>query len=150
MTNFVRRPRGRMNPRNNGRRQGSNFRNNGSSQVISINDNGNSNGSFQRQRNNNHRNSGNVLKLVEKYKTLANDALASGDRVLAENYFQHADHFIRLLPEQKSVIPQEKSEIDFEENKSEPNLDEDNVDTKLNSNETEEDSEKLSLDSSSN
>ena len=63
MTNFVRRPRGRGNPRSNGRRPGSNFRNNGSSQVISINDNGNSNGSFQRQRNNNNRHGGNAFKL---------------------------------------------------------------------------------------
>ena len=114
MTNFVRRPRGRGNPRSNGRRPGSNFRNNGSSQVISINDNGNSNGSFQRQRNNNNRHGGNAFKLVEKYKTLANDALASGDRILAENYFQHADHFVRLLPEQKTPVISEKNEIEME------------------------------------
>ena len=114
MTNFVRRPRGRGNPRSNGRRPGSNFRNNGSSQVISINDNGNSNGSFQRQRNNNNRHGGNAFKLVEKYKTLANDALASGDRILAENYFQHADHFVRLLPEQKTPVISEKNETEMD------------------------------------
>ena len=110
----MRRPRGRGNPRSNGRRPGSNFRNNGSSQVISINDNGNSNGSFQRQRNNNNRHGGNAFKLVEKYKTLANDALASGDRILAENYFQHADHFVRLLPEQKTPVISEKNETEME------------------------------------
>ena len=114
MTNFVRRPRGRGNPRSNGRRPGSNFRNNGSSQVISINDNGNSNGSFQRQRNNNNRHGSNAFKLVEKYKTLANDALASGDRILAENYFQHADHFVRLLPEQKTPVISEKNETEMQ------------------------------------
>jgi hypothetical protein len=114
MTNFVRRPRGRGNPRSNGRRPGSNFRNNGSSQVVSINDSGNSNGSFQRQRNNNNRHGGNAFKLVEKYKTLANDALASGDRILAENYFQHADHFVRLLPEQKTPVISEKNETEME------------------------------------
>ena len=114
MTNFVRRPRGRGNPRNNGRRPGSNFRNNGSSQVISINDNGNSNGSFQRQRNNNNRHGGNAFKLVEKYKTLANDALASGDRILAENYFQHADHFVLLLPEKKTPVISDKNETETE------------------------------------
>ena len=119
MTNFVRRPRGRGNPRSNGRRPGSNFRNNGSSQVISINDNGNSNGSFQRQRNNNNRHGGNAFKLVEKYKTLANDALASGDRILAENYFQHADHFVRLLPEQKTPVISEKNEIEMESESAE-------------------------------
>jgi len=110
MTNFVRRPRGRNNPRHVGRRNGSNFRANNSNQVVSINDNGNINGSFHRQKNNNNRHGGNAFKLVEKYKTLAQDALASGDRILAENYFQHADHFIRLLPEQKSPIVNEKIE----------------------------------------
>ena len=121
MTNFVRRPRGRGNPRSNGRRPGSNFRNNGSSQVISINDNGNSNGSFQRQRNNNNRHGGNAFKLVEKYKTLANDALASGDRILAENYFQHADHFVRLLPEQKTPVISDKNEAETEVEVTEEN-----------------------------
>lgn len=115
----MRRPRGRGNPRSNGRRPGSNFRNNGSSQVISINDNGNSNGSFQRQRNNNNRHGGNAFKLVEKYKTLANDALASGDRILAENYFQHADHFVRLLPEQKTPVISEKNETETEADSAE-------------------------------
>jgi len=121
MTNFVRRPRGRGNPRSNGRRPGSNFRNNGSSQVISINDNSNSNGSFQRQRNNNNRHGGNAFKLVEKYKTLANDALASGDRILAENYFQHADHFVRLLPEQKAPVITDKNETETEVEVTEEN-----------------------------
>jgi hypothetical protein len=121
MTNFVRRPRGRGNPRSNGRRPGSNFRNNGSSQVISINDNGNSNGSFQRQRNNNNRHGGNAFKLVEKYKNLANDALASGDRILAENYFQHADHFVRLLPEQKTPVITDKDEAETEVEVTEEN-----------------------------
>jgi len=134
MTNFVRRPRGRGNPRSNGRRSGSNFRNNGSSQVISINDNGNSNGSFHRQRNNNNRHGGNAFKLVEKYKTLANDALASGDRILAENYFQHADHFIRLLPEQKTQVISDKNETEAEVESTEENeeIEVENID--LNSN----------------
>ena len=52
--------------------------------------------------------------MVEKYKTLANDALASGDRILAENYFQHADHFVRLLPEQKTPVITEKNETEME------------------------------------
>ena len=36
-------------------------------------------------------------KLVEKYNTLAKEALSSGDRVLSENYLQHADHFMRII-----------------------------------------------------
>ena len=47
--------------------------------------------------------------MFDKYKTLANDALSVGDIVLAESYFQHADHYARLLPpEPKPVI---KSEV---------------------------------------
>ena len=68
------------------------------------------NNSFGRNRNNNNRNSGSVLKLLEKYRTLANDALAAGDIILAESYFQHADHFVRQLPEQKPVVQVEENE----------------------------------------
>ena len=42
---------------------------------------------------------GNPKQLLEKYKSLARDALQGGDRVLAENYFQHADHYQRILNE---------------------------------------------------
>ena len=38
----------------------------------------------------------NTEKLVEKYNILAKEALSAGDRILAENYFQHADHFFRI------------------------------------------------------
>ena len=105
MTTFVRRPRGRNNLRSNGRRPNNNFRNGASGgQIVSLGEPGNSN-SFGRNRNNNGgRNTGNILKLLEKYRTLANDALASGDIILAESYFQHADHFVRQLPEQKTPV----------------------------------------------
>ena len=36
-------------------------------------------------------------KLAERYNTLAKEAMASGDKVLSENYFQHADHFLRII-----------------------------------------------------
>ncbi len=105
MTTFVRRPRGRNNLRPNGRRPNNNFRNGApGGQIVSLGEPGNSN-SFGRNRNNNGgRNTGNILKLLEKYRTLANDALASGDIILAESYFQHADHFVRQLPEQKTPV----------------------------------------------
>ncbi|MFZ5608140.1 MAG: DUF4167 domain-containing protein [Pseudomonadota bacterium] len=45
------------------------------------------------------RSRGNPAQLLEKFKSLARDALAMGDRVLAENYLQHADHYLRLLNE---------------------------------------------------
>ena len=103
MANFDRRPRGRNNNRRNGRRH------NGSrpSQVIKLNDQGRS---FNHQR---VRFNGNASKLFEKYNKLASEALASGDKILAENYFQHADHFARMMPppeEIKSISEENKDE----------------------------------------
>src|SRR5215831_20368368 len=40
---------------------------------------------------------GNAQHVFEKYQQLARDASASGDRVLAENYLQHAEHYFRVL-----------------------------------------------------
>ena len=114
MPNFVRRPRGRNNnPRSSGRRPNTNFRSGGSGQIVSLGEGGNSN-SFSRNRNGN-RGNGNAVKLFEKYKTLANDALSVGDIILAENYFQHADHYARLLPpEPTPVVKSEETETDSE------------------------------------
>ncbi len=50
---------------------------------------------------NNFRNYQSAEKLVEKYNDLAKEALSSGDRILSENYFQHADHFARILSEKE-------------------------------------------------
>ena len=47
------------------------------------------------------RNNYNASKLVEKYNDLAREALTNGDKILSENYFQHADHFKRILIEQE-------------------------------------------------
>ena len=47
------------------------------------------------------RNNYNASKLVEKYNDLAREALTSGDKILSESYFQHADHFKRILKEQE-------------------------------------------------
>jgi 5'-3' exonuclease len=49
------------------------------------------------------RNNHNAVKLIEKYNDLAREALASEDRVLSENYFQHADHFTRVQNEQEHI-----------------------------------------------
>ena len=133
MTTFVRRPRGRNNLRPNGRRPNNNFRNGASGgQIVSLGEPGNSN-SFGRNRNNNGgRNTGNILKLLEKYRALANDALASGDIILAESYFQHADHFVRQLPEQKTPIVSNDNESGLNENsENEENLTTDNQDLDL-------------------
>ena len=49
------------------------------------------------------RNNHNAVKLIEKYNDLAREALASEDKILSENYFQHADHFTRVQNEQESI-----------------------------------------------
>ena len=49
------------------------------------------------------RNNHNAVKLIEKYNEMAREALASEDRVLSENYFQHADHFTRVQNEQENL-----------------------------------------------
>ena len=46
---------------------------------------------------------GNAQHVFEKYQQLARDASAAGDRVLAENYLQHAEHYFRLL---RAIQPQ--------------------------------------------
>ena len=49
------------------------------------------------------RNNHNASKLIEKYSNLAREALSSGDKILSENYFQHADHFKRILNDQENI-----------------------------------------------
>jgi hypothetical protein len=52
--------------------------------------------SFSNGRSRNNFNNQSAEKLVEKYNTLAKEALSSGDIILSENYLQHADHFMRI------------------------------------------------------
>ena len=49
----------------------------------------------------NNRNNGNVEKLISKYNELAREPLSNGDKILSENYYQYADHFLRISIEQK-------------------------------------------------
>ena len=69
------------------------------------------------------RNNHNAPKLIEKYNNLAREALSSGDKILSENYFQHADHFTRILNEkeiQKKTFYKDNSSVksdDLIENK---------------------------------
>ena len=60
-----------------------------------------SNSNFQR--NLPSRNNHNAPKLIEKYNDLAREALSKGDKILSENYFQHADHFTRILAEKENL-----------------------------------------------
>ena len=55
------------------------------------------------QRNIPGRNNHNSVNLIEKYNDLAREALANEDKILSENYFQHADHFTRVQNEQESI-----------------------------------------------
>ena len=90
--------------RNNNRR--SNFRRNDRS-FKSTGDRNKFNNSFANndnfQRKSPGRNNHNAPKLIEKYNNLAREALSSGDKILSENYFQHADHFTRILSEQENL-----------------------------------------------
>ena len=49
------------------------------------------------------KNNHNAPKLIEKYNDLAREALSAGDKILSENYFQHADHFARVLSEKENA-----------------------------------------------
>ena len=58
--------------------------------------------SFSNGRPRNNFNTQSAEKLLEKYNTLAKEALSSGDRILSENYSQHADHYMRIIESKKS------------------------------------------------
>ena len=94
--------RNNNNRRNNFRRNDRNFKNNGERSKFVSNYSNNEN--FQRKIPG--RNNYNASKLIEKYNNLAREALSSGDKILSENYFQHADHFTRILNEQETYKKQ--------------------------------------------
>ena len=62
------------------------------------------------------RNNHNAPKLIEKYNDLAREALSNGDKILSENYLQHADHFTRILNERESFRREKNSASRFENN----------------------------------
>ena len=59
--------------------------------------NGEFNNSLDFKRKNPGRNNQYASKLIDKYNDLAREALSNGDKILSENYLQHADHFARIL-----------------------------------------------------
>ena len=102
--------RNNNNRRNNFRRNDRNFKNN----VIDKNKFGtnfSNNDNFQRKTpgRNNH----NASKLHEKYNNLAREALSSGDKILSENYFQHADHFKRILNDQENIKKMKLNNVNY-------------------------------------
>ena len=82
--------------RNNFRRNDRGFKSNSDRPKYGSNFSKNEN--FQRK--SPGRNNHNASKLIEKYSNLAREALSNGDKILSENYFQHADHFTRILNDQ--------------------------------------------------
>ena len=98
--------------RNNFRRNDRNFKSNGDRPKFGSNYSNNDNFKRKAPGRNNH----NAPKLIEKYNDLAREASSNGDKILSENYLQHADHFTRILNEQEN-----SKKIKFAENKSSEN-----------------------------
>ena len=92
--------------RNNFRRNDRNFKTNGDRSKFGSNYSNNENFKRKAPGRNNH----NAPKLIEKYNDLAREAASSGDKILSENYLQHADHFTRVLSEQEIYRKQKFAE----------------------------------------
>ena len=101
------------NRRTSFRRNIRNFKSNGDTNKYGSNFSNNDNFKRKAPGRNNH----NAPKLIEKYNDLAREALSNGDKILSENYLQHADHFTRILNEKES-FRREKFSDDKNENKS--------------------------------
>ena len=87
------------NRRNNFRRNDRNFKSNGDRPKFGSNFSNNENFKRKVPGRNNH----NAPKLIEKYNDLAREASSNGDKILSENYLQHADHFTRVLNERENI-----------------------------------------------
>ena len=103
------------NRRNNFRRTDRGYKSSGDRQKFSSNFSNND--SFKRK--SPGRNNHNAAKLIEKYNDLAREALSHGDKILSENYLQHADHFTRILNERENY--RKEKQIENRENKTENN-----------------------------
>ena len=125
--------------RNNFRRNDRSFKSNGERQKFSSNFSNNENFKRKAPGRNNH----NAPKLIEKYNDLAREALSNGDKILSENYLQHADHFTRVLNEKETYKREKFSEnkLESSDNSSnEMNLDSDSLKKNVD-NETQEEDE---------
>ena len=124
------------NRRNNFRRNDRGFKSNGDRTKFGSNYSNNE--TFQRKvpGRNNH----NAPKLIEKYNNLAREALSGGDKILSENYFQHADHFTRVLNEQETI---KKAKFSSSVDSKNGNLDNEKKETQTASDKDYEKSDKL-------
>ena len=123
--------------RSNFRRNDRSFKSNGDRQKFSSNFTGNDNFKRKSPGRNNH----NAPKLIEKYNDLAREASSNGDKILSENYLQHADHFTRVLNEKESSKKDKYLEIKAKENENKPTQTI-NVDTKISNNNLAENTQK--------
>ena len=94
------------NRRNNFRRTDRGYKSNGDRQKFPSNFSNND--SFKRK--SPGRNNHNAAKLIEKYNDLAREAVSNGDKILSENYLQHADHFTRIQNERENFRKEKYSE----------------------------------------
>ena len=120
--------------RNNFRRNDRSFKSNGDRPKFTSNYSNNENFKRKAPGRNNH----NAPKLIEKYNDLAREASSSGDKILSENYLQHADHFTRVMNEQDALKKERFSEKTIENKSSvqekldnKDNISEDKVDEKV-------------------
>jgi hypothetical protein len=108
----------RSRPQKNNFRRRSGSLNSGSSNSLS------NNGNLNFNRNGSMNNINNVEKTMQKYQQLAKDAQSNGDPVLAQNYLQHADHYLRRYNElnERRESSSEKNEADKKSLTNEENL----------------------------
>ena len=132
------------NRRSSFRRNTRNFKPSGDNSKFGSNFSNNDNFKRKSPGRNNH----NAPKLIEKYNDLAREALSNGDKILSENYLQHADHFTRILNEKES-FRREKFSDSRTENNSEVN-EENNENSDHNSSKvlTEDSGEELKIEES--
>ena len=109
--------RNNNNRRNNFRRNDRNFKSSGDRQKFNTNFSNGDNFKRKSPGRNNH----NAPKLIEKYNDLAREALSNGDKILSENYLQHADHFTRILNERENFKRERNLEVKHDENGSKTN-----------------------------
>ena len=116
--------RNNSNRRNNYRRNDRNFKAVGDRQKFSANFSNNENFKRKAPGRNNH----NAAKLIEKYNDLAREASSNGDKILSENYLQHADHFTRVQNERESFRKDKFASINSEnlDNSNSESLEENN------------------------
>ena len=106
------------------RPQRNNFRRRNGSMNSNNGTNFNSNGNLNFNRNGSMNNPHNVEKAMQKFQQLAKDAQSNGDPVLAQNYLQHADHYLRRYNElnERRESSSEKNETDKKSLTKEENL----------------------------